>query len=81
MGWNSAGAVIRTDGVRSGADVHEQQRLAGVKVRSDLTDTELEDLATAIENTVARDGQNAATANLPMGGYKHTGVTTGSGQA
>jgi len=79
MGWNSAGAVIRTDGVRSGSDVHEQQRIAGVKVRSDLTDTELEDLATAIENTVARDGQNAATANLPMGGFKHTGVATGSG--
>lgn len=71
--------MIRTDGVRSGSDVHEQQRIAGVKVRSDLTDTELEDLATAIENCVARDGQNAASANLPMGGYKHTGVATGSG--
>lgn len=81
MGWNNAGAVVRTDGVRSGSDVHEQQRLAGVKVRSDLTDTELEDLATAIENCVARDGQNAASANLPMGSYKHTGVATGSGAA
>lgn len=81
MGWNGAGSVIRTDGVRSGSDVHAQQKSASVKVRADLTDYELEDLATAIETAVARDGQNAASANLPMGGFKHTGVATGSGAA
>lgn len=81
MGWNGAGSVIRTDGVRSGSDVHAQQKSASVKVRADLTDYELEDLATAIENALARDGQNAASANLPMGGFKHTGVATGSGAA
>ena len=79
MGWNGAGAVIRTDGVRSGSDVHAQQKTANIKVRADLTDVELEDLASAIENTVARDGQNTASANLPMGSFKHTGVATGSG--
>ncbi len=79
MGWNGAGQVVRTDGVRTGSDVAAQQKTAGVKVRADLHDTEMEDLATAIENTVARDGQNSPSANLPMGGFKHTGVTTSSG--
>lgn len=79
MGWNGAGQVVRTDGVRTGSDVAAQQKTAGVKVRADLHDAEMEDLATAIENTVARDGQNSPSANLPMGGFKHTGVTTSSG--
>lgn len=37
-------------------------------------DAQEQDLADAIENAVARDGQNAATANLPMGGFAHTNV-------
>lgn len=79
MAFNGAGAFVRTDGVRSGADVHAQQKTAGVNVRADLTDTELEDMATGMELAVLRDGQNAASANLPMGGFKHTGVTAASG--
>lgn len=79
IAFNGAGSFVRTDGVRSGADVHAQQKTAGVKIRADLTDTELEDIATGMELAVLRDGQNAAAANLPMGGFKHTGVTTSSG--
>ena len=34
----------------------------------------LTDIAAGITNCVAKDGQNTPTADLPMGGYKHTGV-------
>lgn len=32
------------------------------------------DIATALTNCVTRDGQSPATANIPMGGFKHTNV-------
>lgn len=37
------------------------------------------DLATALSDCVTRDGQSPATANLPMGGFKLTGLAAGSG--
>ena len=81
MAFNGSGSFVRTDGVRSGADVHAQQKTAGVKVRADLTDTELEDMATGMELAVLRDGQNSPSANLPMNSYKHTGVASASGSS
>ena len=36
------------------------------------------DLVTAMAASIAKDGQTTPTANLPMGGYKHTGVAAGS---
>jgi hypothetical protein len=40
------------------------------------------DILTGLGQTVTRNGQSPATANLPMGGFKHTGVgdATASGQ-
>jgi hypothetical protein len=35
------------------------------------------DVATGISFSLAKDGQNVPTANLPMGGHKHTGVNSG----
>ena len=81
MAFNGSGSFVRTDGVRSGADVHAQQKTAGVKVRADLTDTELEDMATGMELAVLRDGQNSPSANLPMNSFKHTGVASASGSS
>lgn len=42
----------------------------------------LTDLFGGFGNCVTRDGQSPATANLPMGGFKHTGaaVATGAGE-
>lgn len=37
-------------------------------------DTYEDDQATGINTCLTKDGQNAATANLPMGGFTHTGV-------
>lgn len=36
------------------------------------------DIATALTNCVTRDGQSSASANLPMGGNKHTNVAAGT---
>jgi len=36
------------------------------------------DITTAIAASIAKDGQTTPTANLPMGGYKHTGVAQGT---
>jgi hypothetical protein len=36
------------------------------------------DIATALTDSLAKDGQTTPTANLPMGGFKHTGVANGS---
>lgn len=41
-------------------------------------DTYLLDMANGINNCLTKDGQNNATADLPMGGFKHTGVANGS---
>lgn len=37
-------------------------------------DTQMDDLATALTNSVAADGQTNPSANLPMNGFKHTDV-------
>lgn len=71
MAFNGSGTFVRlydwTDD-RDGA----------VKIRADRMDAEMDGMATALSNCVTRDGQSAATANLPMGGYFHTGVGEGN---
>lgn len=46
----------------------------GIKIRADRMDGQDDDIATGLTTCVTRDGQSPATANLPMGTYKHTGV-------
>ena len=36
------------------------------------------DLATGLSTAITKDGQTTITANLPMGGFKHTGLGAGS---
>lgn len=38
----------------------------------------LNDISTGLNNALAKDGQNSATANLPMAGFKHTGAAGGT---
>lgn len=40
--------------------------------------TEMDDLADALSDSLAKDGQTTPTANLPMGTYRHTGVGNAS---
>lgn len=56
----------------------------GIKIRADRMDNEMNGMATGLTTCVTRDGQSPATANLPMGGFKHTNVadaTTGTDYA
>lgn len=46
----------------------------GIGIEAGRHDTQDNDFATGINNCIAKDGQNAATADLPMGGFKHTNV-------
>lgn len=41
-------------------------------------DAEINDIATALTQSLAKDGQTVPTANLPMGGFKHTNVNGAS---
>lgn len=47
----------------------------GILIRADRMDGQESDMATnGFGNCLTRDGQGIATANLPMGGFVHTGV-------
>ena len=71
MPWNGSGTFSR---------VHDWtvDRDAGVKMLATRFDEDADDMATAINNCVARDGQNSPTGDLPMGSNKHTSVANAS---
>ena len=50
----------------------------GATVSSTENNTFRNDVATAFNKTLTRDGQAVPTANLPMGGFKHTGLAAGT---
>jgi len=50
----------------------------GIGIEAGRHDTQDNDFANGINNALAKDGQNTPTANLSMGGYKHTGVGNAS---
>ena len=68
-------------GQRRGPDIFQQLNLAGIGDHADNADASAQDLAEGINLCLAKDGQNSATADLPMGGNKHTGVGDGSARA
>lgn len=47
---------------------------AGLKISSSRMDAEFNGIATGLTNCMTRDGQSPATANIPMGGFKLTGL-------
>jgi len=50
----------------------------GIKIRADRMDNEMNGMATALSTCITKDGQTTITANLPMAGFRHTGVGNGS---
>jgi len=74
----SGGTYTRSNGVFTGATVWNQDKNAGTKITSANHDTHDQDIAAAITASIAADGQTAATADLPMGGWKHTNVANGT---
>jgi hypothetical protein len=67
MGWDGAGNYTRTHNFSADAS-------AGIKILAARMDAEFNDFASAMTLARARDGQNAPTGNLPMGGFRHVGV-------
>lgn len=52
--------------------------VAGTTIESSQVDANFADIEAAITASIAKDGQTVPTANLPMGGFKHTGVAAAS---
>jgi len=74
-GWDGVGNVYNCDGVHAASNTQCDQQTTIDKA---LFDTMFTTITDAIENCVARDGQNSPSANLPMNSKKLTGLTTGS---
>lgn len=70
----SGGVFTRANGSTEWQD--DEAALIGIE--AGLHDAQDNDLAGGINNCLTKDGQNAATANLPMGGFKHTNVAVAS---
>jgi hypothetical protein len=47
---------------------------AGTTITAATVNSEMDDVATALTGSMARDGQSPATANIPMGGFRLTGL-------
>jgi hypothetical protein len=81
-GVSPSQSVERTDGTRTGTDTWQQASAASVKIISTAHDTHDQDVADMINACLKKDGGNAATANIPMGGFSLTsvgGLTLSSG--
>ena len=52
--------------------------VSGTVISSTATNSNNSDIAAALTQSLSKDGQTVPTANLPMGGYRHTGVANGA---
>ena len=52
--------------------------VTGTTISSTWANNTLSDVASGLSNCITRDGQSVPTANLPMGGYKLTGLAAGT---
>lgn len=69
MGWSS-GTYTKWNG----AGGWDADATLGIGIEAGRHDTQDTDFQNGINNCLTKDGQNTPTANLPMGGYKHTGA-------
>lgn len=71
MSWNGSGTFNRIFSWVA-------DKNAGLNISSSRMDTDTNDIASnGFGNTLTRDGQGQATANLPMATFRHTGVGAG----
>lgn len=70
MGWNGSGSVTPLW-------TWVVDKVSYPNLTASRFDSYGQDFATAIQNCMAKDGQNAATADLSMGGFKLTNLATG----
>lgn len=78
LGGIAAIALFSLMGPRDGAGNYTLPAgnpvVSGTPISSTWANNTLGDIASSITNSIAKDGQTVATANLPMGGFKHTNV-------
>lgn len=55
--------------------------VTGTSIASSWANNTLNDIATGLTSCILKDGSQTITANLPMGGFKFTGLGTGSAAA
>src|SRR6185369_10867383 len=53
--------------------------ISATVIRSTWANPTMSDIATALTQSLSKDGQTAPTANLPMAGFKHTNVAVATG--
>lgn len=71
MAFNGSGVFVRLYSWVNDA-------AANIKIRADRMDNEMNGMATALSTCITKDGQTTITNNLPMAGFRHTGVGAGS---
>lgn len=67
----------RTNGTYSGPTTWQQTEAGSRDILSLDEDIHDQDMAVAIDNSLQRNGDNHAIADIPMGGYKFTGLGAG----
>jgi len=81
MPWSGVApnqTYARTDGTRSGTTVWQEAEAATIDIIAPDHDTHDQDLTSAINGLLKKDGGNQPSAHLPMGGFRHTNVADGS---
>lgn len=67
-GWDGSGNFIRVYSWQA-------DKAAGINIIASRMDTDTNNITNnGFGNTLTRDGQGSATSNLPMNGFRHTGV-------
>ena len=78
MARDGSGTYQRTDGTYTGDRVFRQQRDAGRNVSALPMDIHANDIAQALTDSVAKDGQTALTGNLNLNDHKVEGLAAGT---
>lgn len=78
MPRNGIGGFTRTNGAFTGANVWALDSASLQGISSERHDIHDQDIADAITGSIASNGVSTITADLPMGGFKHTGVADGN---
>lgn len=73
MPWGS-GTFTRSNGTYTGSSVWASDAGASIDIEANRHDTHDQDLAAGINACLNKDGSNAATGNLDIGGYRLTNV-------
>jgi len=77
MPWTN-GVFVRQQDIYTGPTVWQQEEAAAIDIEADRHDSHDQDIANGISETLNRFGENAMSANLPMGGKQATNLGNGT---